>query len=307
MKEALVYKSTGSWYELVDSDGNMYKGRIRGKLRLGEFQTTNPVAVGDRVNIIPEPNQEEVVITDILPRRNYIVRKSNNLSWKKQIIAANLDQVALVVTLATPATSLGFIDRFLLTAEAYHIPALIVFNKIDIYQGASAALLNAYEQIYERIGYDCLQISAHAGTNLHSLLEKLQGKTTLFSGHSGVGKSTLLNALAPHIQQKTADISNYSQKGKHTTTFAEMFHIDPDTRIIDTPGIKDFGVVDLAPQEISHYFKDMKPFIGTCRFNDCKHTEEPGCRILEAVQQNKIAPSRYYSYLSILSNEDAHH
>ncbi len=302
----LVTKSTGSWYELEDQQGRVWKGRIRGKLRLEGLKTTNPIAVGDWVAADPE-NDDQVLIHEVLKRRNYIVRKSNNLSKQKQIIAANLDLVALVVTMATPATSTGFIDRFLLSAEAYHIPALLIFNKVDLYEGESAELLRAYEHIYEGISYDCLQVSAIRGTNMHLLREKLEGKTTLFSGHSGVGKSTLLNALDIRIQQKTGEISGYSNKGKHTTTFAEMFHVDNKTRLIDTPGIKDFGIVDLEKNEIGHYFPEIKSRLNECRFNNCIHLEEPGCAVRRAVETGEIHPSRYYSYLSILNNEDAHH
>lgn len=307
--KGLVTKSTGSWYQILGNDGKEYRGRVRGKLRLDEIKSTNPIAVGDRVGFDREQGAEDdlALIHEILPRRNYIIRKSNNLSKQTQVIAANMDLVALVVTMATPATSTGFIDRFLLTAEAYHIPALIVFNKIDIYGEVAIGLLHKYESIYEGIGYDCLQVSAIAGTNMSLLREKLKGRTVLFSGHSGVGKSTLLNALEPEISQKTGEISHFSNKGKHTTTFAEMFHAGNDSRLIDTPGIKDFGVVDLQKQEISHYFPEMKALLSGCRFNDCLHSGEPGCAIARAVEERQIEPSRYYSYLSILNNEDIHH
>lgn len=305
--EALVTKSTGSWYGLLGQDGKEYRARMRGKLRLEGSKSTNPLAVGDRVLAEREDADDQLLIHSILPRKNYIIRKSNNLSKQTQVIAANLDLAVLVVTMATPATSTGFIDRFLITAEAYHIPALIVFNKIDIYGEEASSLLQLYESIYEKAGYECLQVSAIAGTNMRRLKEKLQGKTTLFSGHSGVGKSTLLNALDPSIQQKTGEISTYSNKGKHTTTFAEMFLLSDDTRIIDTPGIKDFGVVNLEKNEISHYFPEMKALIQDCKFNDCLHVEEPGCAVLEALEREEIEVSRYYSYLSILNNEDVHH
>ena len=304
--EALVTKSTGSWYELRNDRGETFRGRIRGKLRLEGLKTTNPIAVGDRV-ICEEESHGLFVISAVKPRRNYIIRKSNNLSKQKQIIAANLDQLLVVVTMVTPRTSTGFIDRVLVTAEAYHVPVVIAFNKIDIYEEEAIEVLKEYERIYESIGYDCIQISALRGTNLSELREKLENKTTLFSGHSGVGKSSLLNALAPDIDQKTAEISSYSEKGKHTTTFAEMFHIGDNTRIIDTPGLKDFGVVDLEEQEISHYFPEMKPLIGNCRFNNCLHVEEPACAVKQALEDGRISPYRYYSYLSILGNEDVHH
>ena len=305
-----MLKSTGSWYQILGEDQHEYRGRARGKLRLDDIKSTNPIAVGDEVLFDKEPNSQEddlVNIHKILDRRNYIIRKSNNLSKQTQIIAANMDLVALVVTMATPATSTGFIDRFLLTAEAYHIPALIVFNKIDIYGELESALLLEYERIYEKIGYDCIQVSAARGTNMHELREKLADRTTLFSGHSGVGKSTLLNALDPKIEQKTGEISTFSNKGKHTTTFAEMFLAEKNSRLIDTPGIKDFGVVNLEKQELSHYFPEMKNLLQNCRFNNCLHTEEPGCAIQKAVEDGVIEASRYYSYLSVLNNEDIHH
>lgn len=308
--KGLVLKSTGSWYLILGDDGKEYRGRARGKLRLDDVRTTNPIAVGDGVLFEMEAQSQEddlVNIHEILPRRNYIIRKSNNLSKQTQIIAANMDLVALVVTMATPATSTGFIDRFLLTAEAYHIPALIVFNKIDIYGEVESALLQEYERIYEKIGYECIQVSAIRGTNMNELRDKLRHKTTLFSGHSGVGKSTLMNALDPGITQKTAAISTYSNKGKHTTTFAEMFLTENDCRLIDTPGIKDFGVVNLDKHELAHYFPEMRSRMQGCRFNDCLHTEEPDCAIQAAVESGEIEPSRYYSYLSVLNNEDIHH
>lgn len=308
--KGLVLKSTGSWYLILGDDGKEYRGRARGKLRLDDVRTTNPIAVGDNVlfDLEAQSQEEDLVnIHEILPRRNYIIRKSNNLSKQTQIIAANMDLVALVVTMATPATSTGFIDRFLLTAEAYHIPALIVFNKIDIYGELESALLQEYERIYEKIGYECIQVSAIRGSNMNELRDKLRHKTTLFSGHSGVGKSTLLNALDPGITQKTAAISTYSNKGKHTTTFAEMFLTENDCRLIDTPGIKDFGVVNLGQHELAHYFPEMKLRMAGCRFNDCLHTEEPDCAIQKAVESGEIEPSRYYSYLSVLNNEDIHH
>lgn len=304
---AVVTKSTGSWYDVKDETGKVWQARIKGKLRLKELKSTNPVAVGDFVEIEPEGNTGQALISDIEERKNYIIRKSNNLSKQTQVIAANLDQAVLFVTLARPRTSLGFIDRFLVTAEAYHIPVILAFNKIDIYDEVDTQILKEYSSIYESIGYDCIQVSAKMGTNISSLKEKLEGKTTLISGHSGSGKSTFLNSLSPEIQQKTGEISDYSLKGKHTTTFAEMFELEGNTRIIDTPGIKDFGVVDLEQVEISHYFREMQPLIGKCRFNNCIHVNEPGCAILAAVESGTIRAERYYSYLGILNNEDVHH
>lgn len=308
--KGLVLKSTGSWYQILGDDGKEYRGRARGKLRLTDNQNTNPIAVGDDVLFELEAQSQEddlVNIHQILPRRNYIIRKSNNLSKQTQIIAANMDLAALVVTMATPATSTGFIDRFLVTAEAYHIPALIVFNKIDIYGELASGLLQEYERIYEKIGYECIQVSATRGSNMNELRDHLKDKTTLFSGHSGVGKSTLLNALDPKITQRTGEISQATNKGKHTTTFGEMFLSDFGCRLIDTPGIKDFGVVNLDKQEIAHYFPEMRVRMHNCHFNDCLHMDEPDCAIQEALVNGEIEPSRYYSYLSILNNEDIHH
>lgn len=305
--KALVTKSTGSWYTLLTPTGEEVQARMRGKLRLEGSKSTNPVAVGDEVEAEEEGQDGHMLIQSIYDRKNYIIRKSNNLSKQTQVIAANLDVAVLVVTMATPATSTGFIDRFLVTAEAYHIPALIVFNKIDIYREDAQELLKLYEHIYDSVGYECLQVSAIRGTNMNLLRSKIQGKTCLFSGHSGVGKSTLLNALDDSIRQKTGEISAYSNKGKHTTTFAEMFLLPGDTRLIDTPGIKDFGVVNLDKSEVSHFFPEMKSRLGQCKFNDCLHVEEPGCAILAALEAEEIEVSRYYSYLSILNNEDVHH
>jgi ribosome biogenesis GTPase / thiamine phosphate phosphatase len=304
--KAIVTKSTGSWYDVKDEQGKVWQARIKGKFRLKDIKSTNPVAVGDVVEIEPE-GAENAMITVLHPRNNYIIRKSNNLSKQTQIIAANIDQAVLFVTMALPRTSQGFIDRFLVTAAAYHIPVILAFNKIDLYDEEGMNLLREYEAIYEPIGYDCIQISAIAGTNIAALKEKLHGKSTLVSGHSGVGKSTFLNLLSEGITQKTGVISDYSLKGKHTTTFAEMFEIDGNTRIIDTPGIKDFGVVNLEPKEVAQFFGDIKAYMGQCRFNDCMHVNEPGCAVIQAVEEGNINAGRYYSYLSIINNEDMHH
>lgn len=302
-----VTKSTGSWYDVKDGEGKVWQARITGKFRLKGIKSTNPVAVGDVVEIEQEPKNETAIITKLEDRKNYIIRKSNNLSKQTQIIAANLDQAVLFVTLAMPRTSTGFIDRFLVTAGAYHIPVIIVFNKIDIYDTDGMEVLQLYSNIYQSIGYPCIQVSAKTGNNIDGLKEQLQGKTTLVAGHSGVGKSTFINLLSEEIQQKTGIISDYSSKGKHTTTFAEMFELNPGTRIIDTPGIKDLGVVDLEPTEIAHYFPEMKALMHDCRFNDCQHINEPGCAILKAVEEERIHPSRYIGYQSIVQGDDVHH
>jgi ribosome biogenesis GTPase / thiamine phosphate phosphatase len=236
--------------------------------------------------------------------KNYIIRKSSNLSKQTHILASNLDQAMVVVSLVQPATSLGFIDRFLATAEAYHVPAIIVINKLDLYTNELLPFVNQMEQMYQNIGYKVVKCSATDASNIEELRLMLTNKTTLISGHSGVGKSTLLNAIEPTLNLRTGEISSYSNKGKHTTTFAEMFELSFGGNIIDTPGIKELGVVDFEPALVSHYFKEMKALIGTCKFNNCKHVNEPGCAVLSAVQNGQIHAERYASYLSILNNED---
>ena len=300
----LVTKSTGSWYDVLADDGNTYQCRIKGKFRTRDIKTTNPVAVGDRVTIQPEPDQATAVITALHDRENYMIRKSVNLSRQAQIIAANLDQAFLVVTLASPFTSLGFIDRFLVTAEAYGIPAGLVFNKLDLFSREGLEILHQYTSIYTTIGYPCYETSALKGTNLPSIEQALKNKTTLISGHSGVGKSTLINALSPGSGLRTGHISDWSDKGRHTTTFAEMIHLPFGGRLIDTPGIRELGIIDIEQQELGHYFPEMRSRLGDCRFYNCRHINEPGCAVLAAVQAGEIAPSRYDSYQSIYHNHD---
>lgn len=300
----LVTKSTGSWYQVLGADDNRYNCRIKGKFRTHGIKTTNPIAVGDWVNFEVEPEQESAVINSLEPRRNYIIRKSVNLSKQTQIIGANLDQAFLVVTLASPPTSFGFIDRFLVTAEAYSIPATLIFNKLDLFSDEGLDILHEYEDIYRKIGYPCYEVSALTGKNMDSLKELLKDKTTLISGHSGVGKSTLINGLIPDAALRTGDISDWSDKGKHTTTFAEMMDLPFGGKLIDTPGIRELGVVDIEKQELSHYFPEMRSKLNTCRFHNCHHVNEPGCTIIEAVEAGEIEPSRYESYLSIYNNEN---
>jgi ribosome biogenesis GTPase len=302
--QGLVIKSTGSWYEVQTDEGRSIKCRIKGKFRTLDFKTTNPVAVGDRVTIEPEPDQDTGLITDLEPRKNYIIRKSVNLSKQAQIIAANLDQAFLIVTLASPRTSLGFIDRFLVTAEAYDIPAKLIFNKLDLFSAEGLDILEDYQSIYEQAGYPCYSVSALKATNLDQIKELLKDKVTLVSGHSGVGKSTLINALLPGHELKTGEISDWSDKGKHTTTFAEMFRLPFGGYLIDTPGIRELGVFDIEKQELGRLFPEIRKLMGNCRFHNCRHINEPGCAVIDAIEADKLEPSRYDSYLSIYNNNE---
>lgn len=300
--KGLVIKSTGSWYMVKNENNKLIPCRIKGKFRLDGIKHTNPVAVGDYVEF--EHEQENGVITKIHERFNYIIRKSSNLSKQTHIIASNINQALLVVSLIQPQTSLGFIDRFLLTAEAYHIPSILVFNKCDLYQHDLADLATETIAIYTKIGYTCIQTSAKTNTNTNHLIQLLQNKTTLVAGHSGVGKSSLLNCISPNLSLKTGDISAFSSKGKHTTTFAEMFDLSFGGYIIDTPGIKEFGIVDLEEVEIAQYFVEMRALSSQCKFNNCKHINEPMCAIKKAVEDGIIANERYQSYLNILTKQD---
>lgn len=303
MSEGIVIKSTGSWYTVRDEEGRLHECRIKGKFRIRGLSTTNPISVGDRVGFDPGSG----AIGHLFERKNYIIRRATNLSKQAHIIAANLDQAILVVTLAQPRTSLGFIDRFLVTSEAYSIPALLLFNKIDIYSEEGKAVLEEITGIYMAIGYPCLKVSALEGTGLDELEAILRNKTSLLSGHSGSGKSTLINRLIPGLNLKTAAISDFSGKGIHTTTFAEMFELpakDHGGYIIDTPGIREFGIIDIPPEELSHYFVEMRDRFNCCRFDDCRHINEPGCAVIEAVEEGEIAQSRYESYLSMYEGFD---
>lgn len=302
--KGLITKSTGSWYQVKYGTKHI-SCRIKGKFRLEGLKHTNPITVGDYVNFEIEPGQETGIITAIEPRKNYIIRKASNLSKQTHIIASNLDQAVLVSTIAFPQTSFGFIDRFLLTAEAYHIPAIIVFNKCDLCTNELESVLTDTIELYEKkVGYPCIKTSATTGEGLETLRDLLKDKTTLLTGHSGVGKSTLLNKIDSKLNLKTGALSNYHLKGQHTTTFAEMLELCNGGFIIDTPGIREFGIIDIQDAELSHYFKEMKPLIGTCKFNNCLHKDEPGCAIQAAVEKGMITRGRYHSYLGILANED---
>lgn len=301
-----VYKSTGSWYQVKGEDGNFYNCRIKGKFRIKGIKSTNPVAVGDKVYFDIEENQEEAqgVIKEIEDRDNYIIRKSVNLSKQTHIIAANIDQAFLLVTLNNPPTFTTFIDRFLITAEAYHIKTIILFNKIDAYNEDELAEIKFLAALYREIGYECLGISAKTGKNIDRVKEMMTGKTSMISGHSGTGKSTLINALQPNLELKTAQISLQHKQGQHTTTFAEMYDLDFNARIIDTPGIKGFGVVEMEKEEVGNYFPEFFALKQDCKYYNCLHLEEPKCAVKEALEEGKIAWSRYKSYLQIIEGED---
>jgi ribosome biogenesis GTPase len=303
--DGIVVKSTGSWYEVMKPSGEIINCRLKGKFRLQGLKHTNPVTVGDKINYEMEPNSENGVIFSIEPRKNYIIRKSSNLSKQTHIIASNIDQAILMVTIAFPTTSLGFIDRFLVTAEAYHIPTTIIFNKVDLCtNGLEDVLQETIDLYHKKVGYAYLKTSVNDKIGLAEVKELLQNKTTLVAGHSGVGKSSLLNAIEPNLNLRTGIISKTSFNGQHTTTFAQMHPLSFGGFIIDTPGIREFGVVDLNNAELSHYFKEMKPFIGKCKFNNCQHIHEPQCAVLEALEAGQIPAERYQSYLSIMANED---
>lgn len=303
--KGVVVKSTGSWYLVRDEEGKLHRARLRGKFKLKGMKVSNPLAVGDRVEFDVETTGEDTaVIHKIEDRENYIIRKSTHKAEHAHIIAANLDQALLIATLVSPRTSFGFIDRFLVTAEAYGIPTVIVYNKTDLYDEEMQEYQRQIAYLYERIGYKVMGVSAHANQSIDELKELLHGRTTLFSGHSGVGKSTLINLIVPDLDLKTSEISGFSDKGVHTTTFAEMFEIDPETFIIDTPGIKELGIVDIPKQELGHFFPEMRERLNQCRFNNCTHFNEPGCAVVEAVRKNEIALTRYESYLSMLHGED---
>jgi len=301
-----VYKSTGSWYVVKTSEDIFFECRIKGKFRIKGIKSTNPVAVGDVVDFELETqnNTQTGIITKIHPRKNYLIRKSVNLSKQVHILAANIDQVFLLITLQSPVTTTTFIDRFLASTEAYTIKTILLFNKIDTYDEDMLMEQKYLQHIYTQIGYECYAISAQNPENVAFLKEIMCQKVSIFAGHSGVGKSTLVNALEPTLNLKTKEISEQHLQGQHTTTFAEMFDLSFDARIIDTPGIRGFGMVDMKPEEISHYFKEFFALQNNCKFNNCLHKEEPHCAIKNALDENKISFTRYKSYLQMLEGDD---
>ena len=320
----LVIKNTGSWYVVKTDDGQLFDCKVKGNFRLKGIRSTNPVAVGDRVSItgwtmdneqctMAEGQRPTALINDIEERKNYIIRKASNLSKQSHIIAANVDQAALIITISHPETSTTFIDRFLASAEAYRVPVVLIFNKTDIYTEDELRYLQAIITLYESLGYSCLRCSASTGEGVEAIHQAFAGKTTLLSGNSGVGKSTLLNQLIPEANVKTADISSAHDTGMHTTTFSEMYSLPPlkpqastlDSYIIDTPGIKGFGTFDMERTEVSHYFREIFQIGQECRFGDCTHTNEPGCAVRQAVEEHRVAQSRFTSYLSMLEDKDA--
>lgn len=304
-----VYKSTGSWYTVKTMNGKFYECRIKGKFRLKGIKSTNPIAVGDKVmfELETKNNTETGVINRIEERTNYIVRKSVNLSKQTHIIASNIDQVFLLVTIDNPPTFTSFIDRFLVTAEAYSIKTVLLFNKIDTYNEETLLEVKYLASIYRKIGYECIEISAETGYNIDKVKALMLDKVSMFSGHSGVGKSTLVNAIEPTLDLKTKAISEQHMQGQHTTTFAEMFDLSFGAKIIDTPGIKGFGVVDMEKEEVGDYFPEFFALKQDCKFNNCIHLKEPKCAVKDALENDEISYSRYRSYLQILEGEDEHY
>lgn len=301
--KALVYKSTGSWYTVKDETGKLHNARIKGIFKIDDITSTNPVSVGDMVEITEESETENTaIITNILPRRNYVNRQSPRQKHQHHIIAANLDQSVLFATLKEPRTSQGFIDRFLVACEMYHVPAIIIFNKADLYRKKEEEKFEEWKQMYEAIGYKVFLISAEKNTGIEAVTEYLKNKISLLSGHSGVGKSSFINIICPQLELKTQDVSGWSGKGMHTTTFAEMYDLPGGGKIIDTPGMREFGLVDISKQELSHYFPEMRDRLNDCQFNNCLHVNEPGCAIKKALESQEINIDRYISYCNILDS-----
>ncbi len=304
--EAIVYKSTGSWYITKTEEGKVYHARIKGVLKIDGITSTNPVAVGDRVQLEPEADADQTaMITEILARKNYITRQAPSHKMHHHIVAANLDQSLMFATLKDPRTSQGFIDRFLVTCEAYHVPAIIVFNKTDLYRKKEMDRLEELKEVYSNIGYKVFGISVEKKQGVEEVKNELSNKTTLMSGHSGVGKSSFINTIFPSFQLKTQDVSGWSGKGMHTTTFAEMYDLPGGGKLINTPGMREFGIVDISKQELSHYFPEMRALLQQCQFNNCLHINEPDCAIKKAVEDGRIHAERYVSYWNILDSFDS--
>ncbi|HEY1115131.1 MAG TPA: ribosome small subunit-dependent GTPase A [Chitinophagaceae bacterium] len=307
MVQGTVYRSTGSWYSVKDTNGKFWNARIKGVMKLDGLTSTNPIAVGDVVEMEPENEGENsAMITVIQDRRNYINRQSPRLKHQQHIVAANIDQSLLIATIKDPRTSQGFIDRFLVACEMYHVPAIIVFNKFDLYKKKELETYTEWKAIYETIGYTVMPLSVKEGTGVEEIKTLLKDKTSLISGHSGVGKSSFINAVLPGVQIRTRDVSGWSGKGMHTTTFAEMYDLPFGGRIIDTPGMREFGLVDIERQELSGYFPEMRQRLNDCQFNNCLHINEPDCAIKEAVRNGEISEDRYVSYYNILESIKEH-
>ena len=310
MGKGIVIKSTGSWFTVKTEAGSVVECKLKGNFRIKDIKSTNPVAVGDYVEMTmqeqegDDPAKPVGLITDIIERKNYIIRKSPNLSKQYQIIASNIDQAFLVVTVNYPITTTTFIDRFLASAEAYRIPCILIFNKTDRYNPGQLRQMQKFVDIYQNIGYRCLEVSAKHHQGIDQIKEWMKGKTSVFSGHSGVGKSTLINKVEPSLNLKTKEISEYHETGKHTTTFSEMFELSFGGFIIDTPGIKGFGMLEMEKEEIGHYFPEIFKRLDKCQYYNCTHTHEPGCEVKRAVSENEIAKSRYISYLGLLESDE---
>ncbi|MBP6459788.1 MAG: ribosome small subunit-dependent GTPase A [Crocinitomicaceae bacterium] len=305
MQEGKILKSTGKWYIVELEDGTLVDCRIRGKIRLDGLRTTNPIAAGDQVELTDDRDEEgKGVITSVKERKNYIARKSTNLSKQSQILAANIDKAYLMVTLKSPVTHLAFIDRFLVSAESFRVPVTILFNKVDTYNEDELFYLDALMDLYENIGYPCHKISAENALNIDFIRDEITGNQVMISGHSGVGKTTLINQLDSNLDLRTGEISEYHQQGQHTTTFAEMHKLQTGGYIIDTPGIRAFGIVDLDKEVMSHYFPEMRALLGTCKYHNCQHLNEPHCNIKKAIEEGNISESRYQTYLQLMSEDE---
>ncbi len=301
--KGLVYKSTGSWYQIRDEAGKLHQARIKGRFKMDGLTSTNPIAVGDYIDFKVEDIEEAtVIIDDIYPRKNYITRQSPHNRNIQHIIASNLDQSLLMATLRSPKTSTGFIDRFLAASEAFHVPAILVFNKSDVYKEKDLIKFEEIKKVYQPLGYPVFLISVAEKKGLKEIQDLLKDKTTLLSGHSGVGKSSFINFLLPGADLRTKEVSDWSGKGLHTTTFAEIYDLDFGGKIIDTPGLREFALMDISKTELSHYFPEMRALINECRFNNCMHISEPGCAVKKAVEEGRIYPERFFSYLNILDS-----